>query len=184
MRVNLGCGYNKVEGYVNVDHDVHCNPDVIADLEDTLPFEDSSVDEIILNHVLEHLGQDTKTYFTIWKEFYRVLKDQGEIRITIPHHLHENFHHDPTHVRKVTPTGVDMFNQQRNQRQIDTGGQETTLGIQLGIDVRVQGVGYDLTPDAQKELEGQSFEVIDREVNKRNNICFQTHILAKVFKCN
>jgi len=84
LKLNLGCGYNKLEGYVNVDNDENCKPDVLADLEERLPFEDNSVDEIILNHVLEHLGQSTKVYFNVWKELYRVLKDGGLILITVP----------------------------------------------------------------------------------------------------
>ncbi len=105
MKLNLGCGYNKLDGYVNVDSDPNCEPDTLADIEDSLPFEDNSVDEIVLNHVLEHLGQTTKVYFHVWKEMYRVLKDGALVLINVPHHNHDNFHHDATHVRKVTPLG-------------------------------------------------------------------------------
>lgn len=182
MKLNLGCGYNKLDGYVNVDHDVLCKPDVVADLEERLPFDDNSVDEIILNHVLEHLGQTTKSYFAIWKELYRVLKGGGELKITVPHWNHENFHHDPTHVRKVTPNGVAMFDQERNMEQVRNGGQETTLGLQLGIDVEVTGVAYDPTPWFHSAMQNQSREIIEREMNRWNNACFQVHIYAQAHK--
>jgi len=182
MKLNLGCGYNQLPGYINVDHDPICKPDVVADLEATLPFEDNSVDEIYLHHVLEHLGQTTKTYFSVWKEFYRILKDQGVIRIIVPHWQHENFHHDPTHVRKVTPVGVDMFSQERNMNTVRTGGNETTLGLQLGIDIGVTEVGYDLMPDFEKMMQGQPSHVIEHESNKYNNTCYQVQINAKAHK--
>ena len=182
MKLNLGCGYNKLDGYINVDHDPLCNPDVVADLEGTLPFEDSTVDEIVLSHVLEHLGQDTKTYLNIWREFYRVLKNEGKIHIVVPHHNHDNFHHDPTHVRKVTPLGVDMFSQERNMETIRTGGQETTLGLQTGIDIGVTEVGYDLTPWFQQHIAGKPQDWAERELNKYNNTCFQVKINAQAFK--
>lgn len=182
MKLNLGCGYNKLEGYVNVDHDPLCEPDVVADLESTLPFDDSSVDEITLCHVLEHLGQDTKTYLNIWKEFYRILKPNGLIKITVPHWNHENFHHDPTHVRKVTPVGVDMLSQERNMYTIKTGGSETTLGLQLGIDIGVTEVGYDFMPWFEAQFKGQPQHIIEREMNKYNNACYQLQINAMAHK--
>lgn len=182
MKLNLGCGYNKMEGYVNVDKDANCNPDIVTDLEKKLPFEDNSADEIVLNHVLEHLGKDVETYFSLWKEFYRVLKDQGVIKIVVPHWNHENFHHDPTHVRKVTPTGVNMFNQERNMQVIRDGGQETTLGLQLGIDVSVEEYGYDLVPDFQKEMEGKPFWFVEQQISQFNNLCYQVKIKAITHK--
>lgn len=182
MKLNLGCGYNKLDGYINVDRDPNCKPDMVADLEKPLPFDDSSVDEIYMYHVLEHLGQSTDVYFGVWKEFYRVMKPGAIIKITVPHWQHENFHHDPTHVRKVTPVGVDMFSQERNMHTIKTGGSETTLGLQLGIDIGVTQVGYDLMPWFQAEMNGNSRETVERELGKVNNACFQVTIHAIAYK--
>jgi len=182
LKLNLGCGYNRLEGYVNVDSDPLCKPDIVADLEQPLPWEDNSVDEIVLNHVLEHLGQDTRTYFRIWQEFYRVLKNGAFVLITVPHHRHDNFFHDPTHVRVVTPVGIDMFNQRRNTEVIRSGGQEGTLGLQLGIDIGVMDVAYDLTPWFQEHVLDMSREQAEQELNRYNNTCFQVHIKAKAYK--
>ena len=182
MKLNLGCGYNKLDGYVNVDHDSRCEPDVVADLEDTLPFEDNSVDEIMMTHVLEHLGADVKTYFKIWKELYRVLKNEGVVKIIVPHHNHDNFHHDPTHVRKVTPIGVAMFDQERNLETIRTSGHETTLGLQLGIDIEVTQAGQDYAPWFHEWASNVPHKQAELELIKSNNICFQVHIHAKAYK--
>src|SRR3989344_4053316 len=129
LKLNLGCGFNKYEGYVNVDSEPECKPDTVWDFEKTpWPWEDSSVEEIKLEHVLEHLGQTTEAYLNIWKEMWRVCKNGALLDITVPHWNHENFHHDPTHVRAVTPVGVAMFDQLRNIRDAEAGGRETKLG--------------------------------------------------------
>lgn len=182
MKLNLGCGYNKLTGYVNVDHDTACEPDVVADLESALPFADNSAEEIMLYHVLEHLGRETKTYLNIWREFYRVLCPGGIVKITVPHHLHQNFFHDPTHCRIVTPTGIDMFNQERNRDTIATGGNETTLGLQVGIDIRVENVGYDLMPWFQEQMSDKQRWEIEHELNCQPNACYQVHIHARAHK--
>lgn len=182
-KLNLGCGYNHIAGYINVDHDTNCAPDIVADLDHRLPFADNSVTEIRLYHVLEHLGAATNTYFDIWKEFYRVLEDGGVVNITVPHWQHENFSHDPTHVRVVTPMGVNMFNQKRNQEIIESKGQETTLGIQLGIDFSVDDVRYDLDFAFQQDLISQGrTEVTPYDVSKYNNTCHQIYIKAVAHK--
>ena len=70
MRLNLGCGYNKREGFVNVDSSPHCAPDLIHDLEEfPWPWADSSIDEILMVYVLEHLGATTEVYFPFYANF-------------------------------------------------------------------------------------------------------------------
>ena len=55
LKLNLGCGNNKYDGFLNVDK--FGEPDIKWDLEKfPWPWEDNSVDEIRIIHVLEHLG--------------------------------------------------------------------------------------------------------------------------------
>ena len=75
LKLNLGCGNNKYDGFLNVDK--FGEPDINWDLEKfPWPWEDNSVDEIRIIHVLEHLGKDTETYFNIFKEIYRISVDK------------------------------------------------------------------------------------------------------------
>ena len=56
LRLNLGCGNNKISGFLNVD--IHGEPDIRHDLEEfPWPWGSGTVSEIVLNHVLEHLGK-------------------------------------------------------------------------------------------------------------------------------
>ena len=71
MKLNLGCGNNKLDGFVNVDNQAVCSPDMLIDLEVfPWPFKGNSIDEIIMSHVLEHLGQTNEIYLNIIKEIY------------------------------------------------------------------------------------------------------------------
>ena len=100
MKLNLGSGLKRIDGFLNVDYDERSNPDFIVDLEKgILPFEDNSVDGIVAHHILEHIGEG---FLTLMKEIYRVSKDGTIIDIEVPHHRHENFFGDPTHKRPIT----------------------------------------------------------------------------------
>ena len=66
LKLNLGCGEKRIPDYINVDK--YGNPDIKHDLElFPWPWENNSVSEILLIHVLEHLGKDTDVYFGIFK---------------------------------------------------------------------------------------------------------------------
>ena len=58
MKLNLGCGNKLLKGYINLDKFNYYKCDVTHDLEKfPYPFNNDSVNEILLSHVLEHIGQ-------------------------------------------------------------------------------------------------------------------------------
>lgn len=83
-KLNLGCGRDIKEGYINLDFYKNEGVNVICDLNDGhLPFENNYFDEIQANHVFEHLPK----WENILIECYRVLKPNGIITIRVPYKL-------------------------------------------------------------------------------------------------
>ena len=133
LKLNLGCGQRRLPGYVNVDK--FGTPDLTFDLETfPRPWADDSVSEVQLIHVLEHLGQQTDVYLRIIQELYRICQAHSLIHITVPHHRHDNFVHAPTHVRAITPSGLELFSRQCNHDWQRQGNANTPLGLYLNVD--------------------------------------------------
>lgn len=89
MKVNLGSGQRRFDtecGWVNVDRVSRPGqvPDIICDVgKDRLPFDDGSVDMVVLHQVLEHfhLGPEVDS---VLSECWRVLSDKGILLIFVP----------------------------------------------------------------------------------------------------
>jgi SAM-dependent methyltransferase len=83
MKLNLGCGLNKIEGCINIDTEESCKPDLLFDfVAYELPYENSSIDEIYLFHTIEHIR---KAYHkSLLRKCHNVLKPEGFIIITYP----------------------------------------------------------------------------------------------------
>ncbi len=80
IRLNLGCGEDRRDGFINVDAHVPT-----ADLQmDVFNLElgDATVDEIFSSHMLEHLGKFEVP--SALKEWHRVLKPEGVLRLNLP----------------------------------------------------------------------------------------------------
>ncbi len=82
MRLHIGCGDKRLEGYVNIDAREGPAVDYVADASD-LPYQDDSVDLVYACHVLEHFP---RAYVGIvLTEWGRVLKPQiGLLRLAVP----------------------------------------------------------------------------------------------------
>lgn len=106
LKLNLGCGEKKMEGYINIDKRKEVNPDLQIDLEDAkLPYEENSVDEIYTSHLLEHITN----FNPLIEEMYRVLKPNAKILIFAPYGLSEGGIRDSTHVRWLAVGTFDYF---------------------------------------------------------------------------
>jgi predicted SAM-dependent methyltransferase len=95
-RLNLGCGMDLKEGWVNVDYNRAYRPDVVHDF-DVLPypFENEQFERIYCSHVLEHV----KDLFGTLDELLRILKKDGVIHVRVPHFSNGNGYNDLTHRR-------------------------------------------------------------------------------------
>lgn len=99
LRLDLGCGKNKIKDEVNpwtgVDSINFDGVDIVKDLREKWDWEDNSVDEVHCSHFLEHLTGEQRIHF--FNELYRVLKPGSQARIITPHWSHERAYGDPTH---------------------------------------------------------------------------------------
>lgn len=93
MKLDLGCGPNKMQGHVGVDLRPQPGVDIVADLTSTWPFRDNSVDEIRASHIVEHLPEPLNTM----EELFRVLKPGAVANLELPSTNGPGAFQDPTH---------------------------------------------------------------------------------------
>jgi predicted SAM-dependent methyltransferase len=171
MKLNMGCGHNKKEGWVNVDLSAECQPDIVCDLESLpWPWESDSVDEVLFNHSLEHIGQSSRTFLGMMKELYRVCRNGARININVPHPRHDNFINDPTHVRIITPEMLSLFDRKANDEIKRLGAANTPLAHYLDVDFFVESKVVVLdepyaSQHAKKLLSDADVDVMCREWN-------------------
>ncbi len=110
MKLHLGCGNNHKKGYINCDISKEVNPDQIVDLEKRLPFKNNFVEEIIINHTLEHINN----FIQLMEEFYRICKSGAKIKIRVPYFAYPGAFQDPTHVRFFTLKTFNYFKKENN----------------------------------------------------------------------
>lgn len=80
--LNLGCGTNFHEDWINIDFVSNSEKVISHNLLNGIPMENNSTDIVYHSHVLEHFSRDDGKLFLM--ECYRVLKSNGIIRIAVP----------------------------------------------------------------------------------------------------
>lgn len=96
VKIDLGCGPNKKEGFIGLDKIKFDGVDHVIDIgNERWPFDDESVDEAFSSHFVEHLTAEQRVHFV--NELYRVLKKDGKAAILVPHWSSTRAYGDPTH---------------------------------------------------------------------------------------
>jgi len=95
MRLDIGCGTRKQEGFEGVDQFPFEGVDHVFDLNEKWPFENESVDEVYASHVIEHFTGKQRVH--ILNEMYRVMKPGAKATIIVPYWASCRAYGDPTH---------------------------------------------------------------------------------------
>jgi hypothetical protein len=96
LRLNLGSGLRRRDGFYGLDQVALPGLDILADLNEPLPeLPNNSVDEIYCRHVLEHVPR----LLDLLAELHRITRSSGRIEIVVPHFSNPYGYSDPTHVR-------------------------------------------------------------------------------------
>lgn len=96
MKIDIGCGSKKKEGFIGIDQYAMPGVDKVCKIgKEPLPFEDNSVEEVYSSHFIEHLNSEERVQF--YNEIYRVMKVGAKATLIAPHWNSNRAYGDPTH---------------------------------------------------------------------------------------
>lgn len=108
IRLNLGCGNKRKDGFVGIDRFPCAAVDLVADITSPLPFEGSSVDAVWADNLIEHVSDIP----ALMQEIHRVCRHGAEVTIITPHYTSIASWNDPTHVHHLSYFSMDHFSRE------------------------------------------------------------------------
>ena len=110
-KLNVGCGRNIQEGWINLDSAALPGVDLVCDLESVraspIALPDESVEQFLISHVIEHIRDS----LGLMQELWRLAKPDAIAVIRVPHGGSDDAWEDPTHVRAYFPGSFGYLSQ-------------------------------------------------------------------------
>lgn len=135
--LDVGCGTKKHPGAVGIDVSGDTDADVVHDLNVLpWPIEDDSFDQILLQDVIEHLGD----LYGIFAELHRVARPGARIHLRTPHFSSALAYGDPTHVHYLSAAAVRSLAEPRFEHYTSTRFRIVHVTLDLWLPFRALGI--------------------------------------------
>ena len=179
MKINLGCGFNKIEGFINCDSNKRCDPDKVIDLVKVkLPFKDNEVEEVVANYFFETLGDN---FLPMMKEIYRVCNNGALVTITFHHPRNDAFFANPRNIRPLSLDGFRHFGKKYAQWYEETQNGALSVALDLDVDFEIVDFKFGIEPEYEAALKENAMQM--EALSKRfANVQSQVGIKLMVIK--
>jgi len=95
MKIDLGCGRRKPDGFFGIDCQQLDGVDLVCDCNERIPLDDNCADQVRAFDFLEHVRNDRRIH--IMTEIWRILKPGGIFLSMTPSTDGRGAFQDPTH---------------------------------------------------------------------------------------
>ena len=119
MKLNLACGRDYMDGYINADISYDVNADVVFDMTKGIPYPENHFNEVIVNNALTQIEKNIDFVNTI-NDLWRITKPKGSIFIRVPLATHECSFQDPMDCRRFTDQSF-TYMQYNHRRYLQYG---------------------------------------------------------------
>lgn len=185
LKLNLGCGFQKKAGCINVDVSSVFMPDVQIDLTtEVWPWETSSVSECYFDFSMEQMGTTLKHLEHVHRELYRVCQPQAQVFIKAFHPRSDQSFLNPACTQRISPDFFHLLSMQRNLNMISNQVSNDTFGMNWAVNFDVTRFKYLISQIFQQDIE--SGKISETEIRRRmiyeNNICEAFEVDLRVIK--
>jgi len=184
-RLNMGCGLQKFDNFVNVDKNERVKPDIQMDLNQfPWNFKDDEFDHIFAKDILEHIGETKTDLVKAIKEMYRISANGAIWEVQVPHWRCDTALDDPTHKHLITVGFFHLFNKRNLFDRAQAGQTESLIAFDEDVDIEVCDVQFEYTaPWQQRIKEGKiTQDELTHALNHLNNVALSARILLQVHK--
>lgn len=180
QKLNLGCGFKKLDGFLNIDINPKVEPDKVIDLEKgKLPFKDNSVSHVVAKYVLEYIGEG---FTNLIKEIYRVCESGATVEIMSLNPRHDAFLNDPRHKRPISLGVIKSLSKKYCSWYKDFHDGNLGFADEIDVDFEILNQDFQLDEDYVDLARNNKSQEIN-EISKRfNNVHVATAVKLVVIK--
>lgn len=184
-KLNLGCGYMKLDKFVNVDIDENCKPDQIVDLNiKPWPFKDSEFDHIVAKDILEQLGNNKQDLVNTIKEMYRVSENGAVWELQFTHPRSDLVYDNPEIKNKLSIGFFHLMNKKLQIEKIKKNLHTSLVAFTKDIDLEICDVQLDYSDLYIQRLKNNQIspEELQWSILNLNNVINYVKLLVQVHK--